>query len=112
MQNFMGYGVGSFFGFFGIFFVAFFVWLFYWKGRALWLAARKGNVAWFVVLLLVNTVGILEILYIYIFSKKSCCGGECVCSCKGDKKCEEKCCEEGKCEDKVEDSCGCGHEHK
>ena len=47
------------------------VWTIYWKGRALWYAARKGEKVWFVVLLVVNTVGILEILYLYVFSKKS-----------------------------------------
>ena len=34
-------------------------------------AARVGSVHWFVALLLVNTLGILEILYIYVFSKAS-----------------------------------------
>ena len=47
------------------------VWSLVWKGLALWKAARNGATAWFVVLLIVNTVGILEILYIYVFSKKS-----------------------------------------
>ncbi|MEY4731594.1 MAG: hypothetical protein RL681_540 [Candidatus Parcubacteria bacterium] len=46
------------------------LWTIYWKGRALWHAARKGDSVWFVVLLVVNTVGILEILYLYVFSKK------------------------------------------
>ncbi|MCL4363621.1 DUF5652 family protein [Patescibacteria group bacterium] len=47
----------------------FLVWSFYWKGRALWKAAKNNSLAWFVVLLVVNTVGILEILYIYVFGK-------------------------------------------
>jgi len=51
-------------------FILLIVWSFIWKGIALWKAARNNSVPWFVVLLLVNTVGILEILYIYIFSKK------------------------------------------
>lgn len=46
------------------------VWSLIWKGLALWRAARNGSLAWFVVLLVVNTLGILEILYLYIFSKK------------------------------------------
>ncbi len=45
------------------------IWSLIWKGLALWKSARAGSKIWFVVLLLVNTVGILEILYIYIFSK-------------------------------------------
>jgi len=47
------------------------VWTLAWKGKALWKAARKGEKIWFVALLLINTLGILEILYIYVFSKKN-----------------------------------------
>lgn len=46
------------------------VWTFVWKGLALWKSARLGNKVWFVVFLLVNTLGILEILYLYFFSRK------------------------------------------
>jgi len=45
------------------------VWSLVWKGIALWKAGRKNQLVWFVVLLIVNTAGILEILYIFIFSK-------------------------------------------
>ena len=45
------------------------VWTLVWKGLALWTSARKTHKIWFIVLLIVNTVGILEILYIYWFSK-------------------------------------------
>jgi hypothetical protein len=45
------------------------IWSFIWKGFALWKSARKNHMIWFIVLLIVNTAGILEILYIYIFSK-------------------------------------------
>jgi len=45
------------------------IWSFIWKGLALWKAARKNSIVWFVVLLLVNTLGILEILYIFVFSE-------------------------------------------
>lgn len=50
--------------------IALLAWTLPWKGVALWKSARNGQTAWFVVLLLVNTLAILEILYIYIFSKK------------------------------------------
>lgn len=49
------------------------IWSIIWKGTALWKAARNSHKVWFIVLLLVNTVGILEILYICFFSKKGCC---------------------------------------
>lgn len=45
------------------------VWASVWKGIALWKAAQKNALVWFVVLLVFNTVGILEILYIFVFSK-------------------------------------------
>jgi methionyl-tRNA synthetase len=46
------------------------IWTIIWKGIALWKAARNSHTAWYVVLLIVNTVGILEIIYIFGFSKK------------------------------------------
>ena len=46
------------------------VWSIAWKGVALWKAARNKSTAWYAILLLFNTLGILEILYIFIFSKK------------------------------------------
>lgn len=46
------------------------VWSIIWKGIALWKAARNASKPWFIVLLVLNTVGILEIIYIFYFSKK------------------------------------------
>ena len=46
------------------------VWSLIWKGIALWKAARNSQKAWYVVMLIVNTVGILEIIYLLGFSKK------------------------------------------
>ena len=45
------------------------VWSLAWKLGALWKSARKGSIIWFIVLGVVNTIGILEILYIFVFSK-------------------------------------------
>lgn len=47
------------------------IWTIPWKGVALWRAAKNQSTAWFVVLLIVNTLGILEIIYIFAFSKKA-----------------------------------------
>ncbi len=44
------------------------VWTLVWKGLALWKSARRGDKAWFIALLIVNTVGALEILYLLVFS--------------------------------------------
>lgn len=63
-------GVGSF-AVFGILIGLVVLWSLIWKGLALWRAARKSDTVWFVVLLALNTAGILEILYLYVFSKKS-----------------------------------------
>ncbi len=46
------------------------LWTVPWKGVALWKAARANSKPWFIVLLIVNTVGLLEIIYIFGFSKK------------------------------------------
>jgi methionyl-tRNA synthetase len=45
------------------------VWSIIWKLLALWKSARKNQPVWFILLAIINTVGILEILYIYIFSE-------------------------------------------
>ena len=46
------------------------IWTIPWKGIALWRAARNHQIAWFIVLLVLNTLAILEIIYIFAFSKK------------------------------------------
>jgi methionyl-tRNA synthetase len=51
-----------------------FTWSLIWKLLALWKSARNNSVAWFIILAIVNTVGILEILYIFVFSKMNCFG--------------------------------------
>jgi hypothetical protein len=45
-------------------------WIFLWKGKALWIAAKQDSVRWFWALIIFQTAGILDILYIYVFSKK------------------------------------------
>ncbi len=45
-------------------------WELVWKLMAMWRAARNNELAWFVAIFLFNTLGILPILYIYVFSKK------------------------------------------
>jgi len=46
------------------------IWTMIWKGLALWKAARAGSKTWFIILLIVNTVGILEIIYYFFVSPK------------------------------------------
>jgi len=45
------------------------IWSLVWKGLALWKSAISKHKIWFVVILVTNTIGILEILYLYVFSK-------------------------------------------
>ncbi len=47
------------------------VWSLVWKGWALWLAARRGELPWFIALLVINSVGLLEIFYIFVIAKQS-----------------------------------------
>lgn len=51
-------------------FVLLMIWSFVWKGLALWRAGRRGDMVWFIALLVINTMGILEILYFFVFSKE------------------------------------------
>jgi len=53
---------------FGIILLA--LWSIFWKGVALWFSARSNQVYWFVALLLLQTVGILEIVYMIFFRKR------------------------------------------
>jgi hypothetical protein len=46
------------------------IWALAWKGVALWKASQNGSKIWFVALLVLNTYGIIEIIYIFYFSKK------------------------------------------
>ena len=46
-------------------------WTAIWKGIALWHSARNKQMGWFIVFLIVSTVGILEIIYLIFFKKGS-----------------------------------------
>ena len=71
METWVNQLTGSDLILFNVIFIILMLWALVWKGIALWKAARNSAKVWFIVLLVVNTVGILEILYIYVFSKKS-----------------------------------------
>jgi methionyl-tRNA synthetase len=45
-------------------------WSLIWKGFALWRSANNKSKPWFVAILILNTFGILEILYLFVFGKK------------------------------------------
>jgi hypothetical protein len=45
-------------------------WTLPWKGIALWKAAKNGSKVWFVILFLINTLAILDIVYIVFIGKE------------------------------------------
>lgn len=69
----VGYG-GALLPYFGLSFLIFLavamIWELIWKGIALWKAARNKDNIWFIFILVLNTLGILPIIYIAFFSKK------------------------------------------
>jgi hypothetical protein len=46
------------------------IWVLFWKGCSLWIAGKNNQKWWFVALLILNTLGILEIIYIFFVAKK------------------------------------------
>ena len=45
------------------------IWTLVWKGLALYRAARAGDKWWFIIMLVVNTAGILELIYYFFVNK-------------------------------------------
>ena len=45
------------------------IWDLIWRGAAMWKAAKSDNMGWFIALLILNTCGILPIIYIFYFLK-------------------------------------------
>jgi hypothetical protein len=52
-----------------VIFVVVSFWGLVWKGLALWKASQKQHKVWFVLILVINTLGILEIIYYFWLSK-------------------------------------------
>lgn len=50
--------------------IAIFIWSMFWKLLALWRCVKNEQRYWFIGLMLLNTVGILEIVYLFGFAKK------------------------------------------
>lgn len=45
------------------------IWSLVWKGLALWRAARLKQLGWYIALLILNTLGIFEIIYLIATNK-------------------------------------------
>jgi methionyl-tRNA synthetase len=52
-----------------LFLLLIWLWVLPWKGVALWKSAKNGHKKWFVALFILNTLAVLEIVYIFYFSK-------------------------------------------
>ncbi len=46
------------------------MWELIWKGFGLWYSARNKNTAWFIFILIMNTAGILPIIYLLTHKKQ------------------------------------------
>ena len=46
------------------------VWELIWKGIALWKCGNKKQLGWFIAILIINSAGILPIIYLLFFHKK------------------------------------------
>jgi hypothetical protein len=46
------------------------LWELVWKGLALWRAAQRGQKAWYVAILIINSLGILPIIYLLVSREK------------------------------------------
>ena len=49
--------------------IPFLIWSIFWKGMALWKSANKKHLVWFVILMTVNTMGLLEIAYVFFLHR-------------------------------------------
>ena len=47
------------------------IWSLVWKGLALWRTARRQDKLWYVILLILNTAGIAEIIYLIVTRDKN-----------------------------------------
>ena len=46
------------------------IWELTWKGFALWKAGQNKQRNWFIAILIINTIGVLPIVYLKFFQKK------------------------------------------
>ncbi|MGE5630707.1 MAG: DUF5652 family protein [Caulobacteraceae bacterium] len=46
------------------------IWAVFWKGLALWRAARLKQIGWYIALIIINTASIFEIIYLIATRKK------------------------------------------
>jgi len=47
------------------------VWSLVWKGLALWRAAKRGDKVWYIIILILNSLGLVEIIYLLTTNGKT-----------------------------------------
>ena len=66
------------------------IWSLTWKGLALWKSSHNESKVWFVILLIINTFGILELVYYFFLDKGNdevcICDTKCVCASETEEK--------------------------
>jgi hypothetical protein len=70
LQNSMGLGWNSGFGTGFNWLPLLAIWSLGWKGLALWRAAKRDEKYWYLAILILNTMGILPILYLLTWGKE------------------------------------------
>jgi hypothetical protein len=71
MNYALGLGAPTWIPFNGALLFLLILWSIFWKGLALWHSGQRGQAWWFVIILVVNTAGILEIIYLFAILKLS-----------------------------------------
>ena len=65
------FGGSTLTGTFIVFIIIISIWSLIWKGMALWKCGRNNQLAWFVIILIFNTAGILPIVYLLFFQPEA-----------------------------------------
>ena len=65
----IGFGASTWFQELGPLLIVLVLWSLFWKGLALWHSGRRGQSGWFIVLLIINSLGILELIYLFLIAK-------------------------------------------
>jgi hypothetical protein len=64
-NNIRGAGLSIWIATHELLFVLIVLWSLFWAGLALWHSAKRGQFLWFFVFLVVHTLGVLEIIYLF-----------------------------------------------
>lgn len=64
----------SLFSFQFLIMILFLGWNLFWKGWALWKAAKRNDKKWFIFLMVFQSMGILDIIYLFFIAKKNKAG--------------------------------------